>query len=129
MSTENTPSGHHIVPAQNYVLIFVALMVGTATTVAVAFYDLDLAIGSVTIPFNTVIAMAIAGLKASLVVLYFMHVRYGSRLTWIFVGAGIFWLILLITLTVSVYLTRELLHALWQVKVGPPSVLLQTFMN
>ncbi|MBI3405330.1 MAG: cytochrome C oxidase subunit IV family protein [Acidobacteria bacterium] len=129
MSAEHTASGHHIVPIQNYVLIFLALLVGTGITVTVAYYDMDVTIGSVTIPFNTVIAMAIAGFKATLVVLYFMHVRYGSRLTWIFVGAGLFWLILLITLTVSDYMTRESLHSFLRGVLLMPSVLLQRVLE
>ncbi len=56
--------------------------------------------------FNIVAALTIAFAKALLVVLYFMHVRYTSRFTWLFVAAGFLWLFIMITLTLSDYLTR-----------------------
>jgi len=88
----------HIVPVRIYLIIFVSLMVLTAVTVAVARLDL----GS----WNSIVALTIAVCKATLVVLYFMHIRYSSRLTWVFVGAGIIWLIILVSFTLSDYLTR-----------------------
>jgi len=88
----------HIVPKRIYFLIFGALMVFTAATVIVAQYDLG--------RWNAIVAMTIAVLKATLVVLYFMHVRYSSRLTWVFVGAGFFWLAIMVALTLSDYMTR-----------------------
>jgi cytochrome c oxidase subunit 4 len=88
----------HIVPTRVYYLIFAALMVGTAITVGVAFVDLG--------PFNAIVALTIAVLKATLVVLFFMHVRYSSRLTWAVVVGSVFWLGLLLALTFSDYLTR-----------------------
>ena len=91
-------SANHVVPIAVYFRVFAALLLLTGVTVWVAFLDLGAA--------NTVVAMAIAAIKASLVVLYFMHVRYGSRLTWVFIGAGVFWLAVLITLTLSDELTR-----------------------
>ena len=59
-------------------------MVGTALTVWVANYDLK--------QWNAIVALSIAVIKATLVVLYFMHVRYSSKLTWVFVVAGLVWL-------------------------------------
>jgi cytochrome c oxidase subunit 4 len=88
----------HLVSPRTYVTIFLALMVLTAVTVGVAFLDLG--------PFNTLVALLIACTKMMLVVLYFMHVRYSSRLTWAVVGAGFFWLGLLLLLTLSDYVTR-----------------------
>ena|SRR5215510_5689287 len=88
----------HIVPVRIYLIIFVSLMVLTGVTVAVARLDL----GS----WNAIVALTIAVCKATLVVLYFMHIRYSSRLTWVFVGAGIIWLIILVSFTLSDYLTR-----------------------
>jgi cytochrome c oxidase subunit 4 len=73
-------------------------MVLTGVTVGVAYVDLG--------PFNTLVALVIAFTKMMLVVLYFMHVRYSSRLTWAVVGAGFFWLALLLLLTLSDYVTR-----------------------
>ena len=92
-------STDHIVPTRVYYLIFAALMVGTAITVGVAFVDLG--------PFNTVAALTIAVLKATLVVLFFMHVRYSTKLTWAVVMASVFWLAILLALTFSDYLTRS----------------------
>ncbi|HVF91432.1 MAG TPA: cytochrome C oxidase subunit IV family protein [Blastocatellia bacterium] len=88
----------HIVPKKIYYAIFATLLVLTGVTIAVAFINLG--------PFNNIVAMTIAVIKATLVVLYFMHVRYSSRLTWIIVGAAFFWLALMVALTLSDYLTR-----------------------
>ena len=88
----------HIVPKRIYFVIFAALMVLTAVTVWVAFYDLGV--------LNTVIAMTIAVIKATLVVLYFMHLRYSSRLTQVVAAAAILWLVILIVLTLADYFTR-----------------------
>jgi len=57
-------------------------------------------------PFNGIVAMTIALLKMVLIILYFMHVRYSSRLTWIFAGAGFIWLAIFILLTLNDYFTR-----------------------
>jgi len=93
----------HIVPTKLYVQVFAALLVLTAITVAASFYDLG---GGRLHYANAIVALTIAVSKATLVVLYFMHVRYSSRLTWVFVGAGVFWLLILIGLTLSDVLTR-----------------------
>lgn len=87
-----------IVPRRIYVAIFAALMVLTGLTTLVAFFDLGLA--------NPVVALSIAVLKASLVVLFFMHVRWSSRLTWVIGGASLFWLGIMLVLTLSDYATR-----------------------
>ena len=91
-------AARHLVSPRTYVSIFLALMVLTGVTVGAAYLDLG--------PFNTLVALVIACTKMMLVVLYFMHVRYSSRLTWAVVGAGFFWLGLLLLLTLSDYLTR-----------------------
>jgi len=57
-------------------------------------------------PFNAIVAMAIALVKMSLIILYFMHVRFGTRVTWVFAGAGFIWLAIFILLTLNDYLTR-----------------------
>jgi cytochrome c oxidase subunit 4 len=87
-----------IEPTRNYVTVFVSLIGLTLLTTAVAFLDLG--------PFNTVVAMAIAFFKMSLVILYFMHVRHSGGLVRIALVAGFFWLALLIGLTMSDYQTR-----------------------
>ena len=89
----------HVVPTRTYYAVFVTLMVCTAITVAVAFVDLG--------ALNTVVAMTIAVLKATLVVLFFMHVKYGTRLTWVVIAASLFWLGILLALTLGDYLTRS----------------------
>jgi cytochrome c oxidase subunit 4 len=88
----------HIISKTVYVVIFLALICLTLVTVKVAAINLG--------QLNTVVAITIAVCKALLVILYFMHVRYSSRLTWVFVGAGFFWLAILIALTLSDVLTR-----------------------
>ena len=88
----------HILPKRTYYTIFAILMFCTYLTWQVAYFDL----GS----FNTIAALAIAVFKATLVVLFFMHVRYSSRLTWAVVAGGLFWLGILLALTMSDYLTR-----------------------
>ncbi|MFN0242622.1 MAG: cytochrome C oxidase subunit IV family protein [Planctomycetota bacterium] len=88
----------HLVPLKIYYGIFGALLVLTGVTVAVAFVDLG--------PLNTVVALSIAVLKALLVVLYFMHVRYSSRLTWVFVAAGFVWFLIMIGFTLTDFQTR-----------------------
>jgi len=93
----------HLVPPRIYVRIFVALLVLTAVTVGAALMDLG---GGRLNAANVLVAMTIAVAKGLLVVLYFMHVRYAGRLTWIFVGAGVFWLAILIVLTLADYLSR-----------------------
>lgn len=95
---------HPIVSLRLYVGIFAALILLTGLTVAVAFFDLG---GGRLHGVNAVAAISIAVAKALLVVLYFMHVRYSSRLTWIFVGAGVFWFVILIVLTLADYLSRD----------------------
>lgn len=88
----------HVVSPKIYVSVFLALMFFTVLTVVVAYYDLGRA--------NVFIALTIAVIKATLVVLFFMHVRWSSRLTMVFVLAGLFWLVIMVTLTLSDYLTR-----------------------
>ena len=89
----------HIVPMRVYFVIFFALMILTATTVWVAFFDLG--------PVNDAVALGIASTKAMLVILYFMHVRYSSRLIWIFAAVGFFFLFILLAFTLSDVLTRD----------------------
>jgi cytochrome c oxidase subunit 4 len=77
-------------------------MVLTAVTVFAAYFDLAHVWG----PLNAIVALTIACIKATLVVLYFMHVRYSSRLTQIIVVAGIFWFIIMIAFMMTDYMTR-----------------------
>jgi cytochrome c oxidase subunit 4 len=88
----------HISPKSTYVTIFGALMVCTTITVIAAFINLG--------DLNFPVALAIAVFKATLVVLFFMHVKYGSSLTKLIVGVAFFFLWVLLTLTMSDYLSR-----------------------
>jgi cytochrome c oxidase subunit IV len=90
----------HIVSVRVYITIFLALLVGTFLTVVAAFYDFPYQL-------NTVVALTIATAKATVVVLYFMHVRYSSRLIWVIVAAALFWMVILFALTFSDYWSRH----------------------
>ena len=88
-----------VVPRRVYLGIFAALIVLTALTVASSCVDLGF--------FNVFIAITIAVTKALLVLLFFMHVRYSDRLIWVVAGAGFFWLLIMLSLTLSDFLTRQ----------------------
>ncbi len=88
----------HIVPRRTYYLIFASLLLLTYLTVQISFFDLG--------ALNTVAAVAIAAIKATLVVLFFMHVKYSTRLTKLAIIAGLYWLFILLALTLGDYLTR-----------------------
>ena len=88
----------HILPKRVYYTIFAILLFCTYLTVQMAFLDLGV--------LNTVAALAIATLKATLVVLFFMHVKYSTRLTWAVVLGSVFWLGILLALTLTDYVTR-----------------------
>ena len=89
----------HIVPPKVYVGIFLSLMILTAATVAAAYVNLG--------AFNIVVALAIATLKATLVVLYFMHARYSPGRTQLVIICAVFWLAIMLALTLSDYVTRD----------------------
>ena len=88
----------HVVPKKIYVAIWATLMAMTLITTLVAFVDLG--------RFNTVVALAIATFKATLVVLFFMGAKYTSRLTRVVIICGIFFLGLLLAFSMADYLTR-----------------------
>lgn len=96
----------HVAPKSFYFTIFGALIVGTILTVVAARIDLGV--------FNNVVMLGIAAAKASLVVLFFMHVRWSSRLTWVVAAAGIFWLLIMFTMTMQDYLTRGWVEGTWR---------------
>jgi len=91
----------HITPVSTYLIIFFALLVLTGVTVGVAFIDLGAA--------SDFIALAIAIFKASLVILFFMHVRHSRPMTKVTVVSSLFWLLLLFGLTLADYVTRGFL--------------------
>jgi cytochrome c oxidase subunit IV len=109
MAGGNRPDGHvdghghvdgqpHIVPVRTYILVFLALLAGTWLTVAAAGQDFG--------PFNTVVALGIAITKATLVILFFMHVKYSGRLVQVVVIASVGWLVLLMTILGDYYSPR-----------------------
>ena len=89
----------HISPKSTYYTIFGILMLCTGLTVWIAFIDLG--------PLNTIAALTIAVFKATLVILFFMHVKYSTRLTWAVVLGSFFWLGIMLVITMSDYLTRS----------------------
>jgi cytochrome c oxidase subunit IV len=89
----------HVVPVSTYVGVFIALMIFTGLTTWIAYIDLG--------RWNTVVALAIAVAKMTLVVLFFMHVKYATGLTRIVILAGFFWLGIMITLSCADELTRH----------------------
>ena len=88
----------HILPTRVYYTIFAILLLCTFLTWRIAYFDLG--------PLNIVAALGIAVFKAVLVVLFFMHAKYSTRLTWVVALAGVFWLGMLLALTMGDYLTR-----------------------
>jgi cytochrome c oxidase subunit 4 len=96
--TKHAEQEHHIVGPGVYVVIFLALLVGTALTVWASFLELG--------PWNPIIALAIATAKATLVVLFFMHVKYSTKLTKLTVFAGIFTFMILVSMTLADYISR-----------------------
>lgn len=100
MSSSNASSGSsvHISSVPSYLAIFGGLLVLTAITVWVAFYDFGV--------MNDLVAMAIAVVKATLVILFFMHVKYSTKLTKLTVIAGFVWLFIFFLLLFADYLTR-----------------------
>jgi cytochrome c oxidase subunit 4 len=89
---------NHILPTRVYYTIFGILMLCTYLTVQIALFDLG--------PLNAIAALGIAVFKATLVVLYFMHVKYSPKLTWAVVLGSVFWLTIMLALTMGDYLTR-----------------------
>jgi len=85
-------------PKKMYIRIWIALLALLALTWGLSEVDLG--------PFNNVAALGISAAKTLLVVLFFMHVRYEPKLTWIFVSAGLIWLLIMVDLTMSDYVTR-----------------------
>jgi len=95
---EHTEHSEHIVPPGVYLAIISTLLLLTGITVWAAMVDLG--------RFNIVVALVIATTKATFVVLFFMHAKYSHRRTQLVIMAGIFWLALLLFMTLSDYISR-----------------------
>jgi cytochrome c oxidase subunit IV len=106
----------HVVPVKTYVAVFMSLLFLTGLTTGVAYIDLGV--------FNSVAALVIAATKMMLVVLFFMHLKYSSGMTRLVVIAGVFWLGIMIALTLADELTRG-----WTPNAGSwgPGMLLPVF--
>lgn len=89
---------HHIVGPGTYIKVYVTLLIFTGITVAAAFVDLHI--------FNPILAVAIACIKAVIVILFFMHVIFQSKLIKMTVAAGFFTFLILITMTLTDYISR-----------------------
>ena len=89
---------HHIVSPKIYAAIFATLLLATGLTVAASYVEMYV--------FNAVVALAIAVIKATLVVLFFMHVKYSTRLTKLTVVSGLFTFMVLISMTLADYVSR-----------------------
>jgi cytochrome c oxidase subunit 4 len=89
----------HILSPKVYFAIFASLMLGTGITVWAAFQNFG--------KFNIVIALGIATVKATLVVLYFMHARYSPKRTQLVIICSVFWLAIMLALTLTDYDTRS----------------------
>ena len=106
MSQANDPSNvnnpehveHHIVSPFQYALVFATLLAGTAITVGAAYIELGV--------FNPIVALAIASFKAVVVILFFMHVKYQSRLVRLTVAAGFITFLVMIMMTLTDYMSR-----------------------
>jgi cytochrome c oxidase subunit IV len=89
----------HVSSLKLYIGIWIALLAGTLLTVVAAGIDLG--------PFNAVVALTIATIKATLVVLFFMHVKYThEKLTKVVIVSALFWLVILLALSMADYTTR-----------------------
>lgn len=96
---------HPVVSVKTYVLVFLALMGLTALTVFVAFIDFGHGL------LNDLVAMTIAVIKATLVLVIFMHLRYSARLLWLIAGSSVVWLIIMVGLTLTDYRSRDWLES------------------
>ena len=88
----------HIVSPKVYFVIFLCLLLGTALTVVASLIEMG--------PWNPVVALAIACVKATLVVLFFMHIKYSSKLMKLTVGAGVFTFLILVGMSLADYMSR-----------------------
>lgn len=102
VTSSMSQSGHPVTGVGVYIGVFAALMVFTVITVAAAWVDMGL--------LNTPVALAIAGTKATIVVLFFMEVRHAHPITKLVVVSGLLWLVILLVLTFSDYLGRGWLY-------------------
>ena len=110
--SHDTSHGHPENPIKYYLGVFVLLAVLTVLTYTVATKDLETLAANVPVlkhvrgVLNALVALTIAVIKATAVVLIFMHVRWSSRLTQVIVVSAVFWLLIMLSFTISDYVTR-----------------------
>jgi cytochrome c oxidase subunit 4 len=106
MSEHNETDAHsgidHIVPVSTYLVVFVVLLVLLVVTLWIAYIPLG--------NFNLPIALSIAIVKGVLIMMFFMEVKYGSKLLWVFAGGSFVFLLIMLSLTMNDYLTRVWVH-------------------
>lgn len=93
----------HVVPVPVYLRSFAALVALLVLTIGASYVPLGTG-------FSSALAFTIALVKAVIVVLYFMHVRYGTRLVWLWSAVGFFWLIIMFVITLSDYIFRSIVR-------------------
>ena len=111
-------SAEHIVSPKIYAAVLTALLVGTVLTVEAAKVDLG--------RLNIVAALAIATIKMTLVILFFMHGKYSPRRTKLVIVAGFFWLAIMLGLTLADYSTRHAEPSRSQLQEPPSSLLIRS---
>ena len=103
----STHEQHHVVPVRTYVLVYIALMVLLGGTVGAWYFNLGL--------LGILLGDMIGVVKATIIILYFMHVRHSSKMVWVIAAAGFLWLAILVGLTLSDYFSR-----IWLPDASPP---------
>ncbi len=105
-------TGHHIVPVSTYVKVIISLMVLLIITLGAAAIDFSAMVPGNAFfgALNIIIAMTIAVIKAVIIILFFMHVRYSSKLVWVFAGAAFYWVVILFVMTMTDYMSRYMTH-------------------
>jgi cytochrome c oxidase subunit 4 len=111
-------SEQHVVSPMLYLTILIALLAGTGITVYAAKIDLG--------RWNIVLAMTIATIKMSLVILFFMHGTYSSKRTQLVIVAGFFWLAIMLGLTLQDYSTRHAEPSRSQLDTAPSSLIVRS---
>jgi len=99
-TNEHSVPHEHVDPLKSYLVVFGLLLALLLLTVWVYHFDMGV--------LNTVVAIIIACVKTSLVMLVFMHLRHGTKLTWVIASTGFIWLCIMITFLFSDYLSRDL---------------------
>lgn len=110
MTAQTENSSHHIIPVKIYLGVFAALLILTAVTIAVSIIDLG--------GFNVVVALVVAGIKASLVALFFMHLLYDNKLNLVIFLTAITFLVIFITFTMFDTMHRDDIYLIKSEKIN-----------